>query len=122
MEKIAEEVLARLDVLADKFGTTAAELWPHYVRYQWAEGIAMLAGILTGIVPLVVVTLIGRCVGRHVGNSMDDVEPIDGAVAGSGIGALTGALLGFVLGGVVDSALPYILEPTGAAVAKIIGG
>jgi len=41
-EPLQQEILMRIDRLAEKLGVTAEYLWPHLVRYEVAQGVATI--------------------------------------------------------------------------------
>ena len=43
-EPLQQEILTRIDRLAEKLGVTAEYLWPHLVRHSFAEGISVIVG------------------------------------------------------------------------------
>ena len=40
-EPLQQEILTRIDKLAEKLGVTVEYLWPHLVRYEMAVGISL---------------------------------------------------------------------------------
>lgn len=50
-EQLQQEILTRIDRLAEKLGVTAEYLWPHLVRYEVAVGISfIIATVVTTVI------------------------------------------------------------------------
>jgi len=54
-EQLQQEILTRIDKLAEKLGVTAEYLWPHLVRYEVASGISTIVAsvVVTALTILV---------------------------------------------------------------------
>lgn len=54
-EQLQQEILSRIDKLAEKLGVTAEYLWPHLVRYEVASGVsAIMAAAVTTILTILI--------------------------------------------------------------------
>jgi hypothetical protein len=53
-DKVTHEVLTRLDVLAEKLGVAAGQIWQIYVAQAKVEGIKYLASGVVGLLPLAI--------------------------------------------------------------------
>ena len=49
-EQLQQEILTRIDKLAEKLGVTAEYLWPHLVRYEMAVGVSLIAATVVTMV------------------------------------------------------------------------
>lgn len=72
--ELADKINAILDALAERFGSTAAELWAILIRQQVIKGVTGLIWIAFGVVALVIVAKLVRFAAKMANEKgLDDV-------------------------------------------------
>jgi len=118
MEKVAGEVLQRLDKLAEQFGLTVSELWPEHVNYCWWQGMATIIAVLCFVGSLPVILYGLARVRKHCTKSGIDSLDRQAVLLGAALFLLVALTAVTVAIGV---ALPMLMSPVGYAVTHLLG-
>ena len=108
-EPLQQEILSRIDKLAEKLGVTVEYLWPHLVRLTILE-------VIFGFV-LVIILILTAGVLWHQHKKADGYDAKEGWFVAAVVASLL-AGLGVVL--VVTLGVPVLLEPEAATLKGLL--
>lgn len=124
-EELTKEILTRIDVVAEKLGTTAEYLWPYLVRAQFVYGLGHLIGVVIAIIACAFFSFFGyRFVVASMIENEDQLNPPPKFFAGSIFLAvsLMMAIVSFISGGIFLSVgIRRLLIPEAMVFMDIVG-
>ena len=112
-ELMKQEILPRLDALADRLGVSVEYIWPIFVKEQFAHGMAIMAAAAFGF--MLSIVLVGAAVRLIQKSDGNENYQIGGMVCG--VVSIFPGVVSIIEG---TGALPLLIAPEAAALRSLM--